>query len=159
MTKIYGSILIDSKLNKGSKFILIIPRKLQAYWKIGEQIYLAYGENDRAGYGKGLIKYSYRILMRVDNKERRDFYHEECVKANWSVRQLERQINTMYYDRILASKDKVSVANEIQQSEPKPEYERIIKDPYVLEFFDLEANPHFYEKILEQQRDFTAYKE
>jgi predicted nuclease of restriction endonuclease-like (RecB) superfamily len=163
----------------------------QAYWEIGEQIYISCGENDRAEYGKGLIKYlseeltkefgkgftaanlrnmrqfymtfpirytlcselswsHYRLLMRVDNKERRDFYHDECVKANWSVRQLERQINTMYYDRILASRDKVSVANEIQQLEPKPEYERIIKDPYVLEFLDLEANPHFYEKNLEQ---------
>jgi len=152
---------------------------VQAYWEIGEQIYLACGENDRAKYGKGLIKYlseeltkefgkgfnernlrnmrqfyltfpkrntlcaelswsHYRLLMRVDNKERRDFYHEEFVKANWSVRQLERQINTMYYDRILASRDKVSVAKEIQQLEPKPEYEKIIKDPY------------FYEKNLEQ---------
>ncbi len=45
---------------------------------------------------------------------------------------------------------RVSVANEIQQLEPKPEYEKIIKDPYVLEFLDLEANPHFYEKNLEQ---------
>ena len=88
--------------------------------------------------------------MRVDNKERRDYYHEECVNANWSVRQLERQINTLYYDRILASRDKVSVASEIQQLEPKPEYEKIIKDPYVLESLDLEANPHFYEKNLEQ---------
>lgn len=56
----------------------------------------------------------YRLLMRIDNKERRDFYHAECAKANWSVRQLERQINTLYYDRILASQDKDSVANEIQ---------------------------------------------
>ena len=51
--------------------------------------------------------------MRVDNKERRELYHEECMKAYWSVRQLERQINTLYYDRILASQDKISVANEI----------------------------------------------
>lgn len=55
----------------------------------------------------------YRLLMRVDNRERRDFYHEDSMKANWIVRQLERQINSMYYDRILASRDKVSVVNEI----------------------------------------------
>ena len=164
---------------------------VQAYWEIGEQIYLACGENDRAEYGKGLLKYladkltfefgkgftvrnlqmmrkfylmyrnantlcaqlswsHYRILMRVSDEKRRDWYTEECAKAGWSVRQLERQINTLFYDRLLASKDKEPVANEIQKTEPKPEYEKIIRDPYVLEFLDLPQNPHFYEKNLEQ---------
>jgi len=92
----------------------------------------------------------YRSLMRVPNDQARDFYLEECSKAGWSTRQLERQIYTLYYERILASQDKESVAKEIETLEPKPEYERIIKDPYVLEFLNLEANPHFYEKDLEQ---------
>ncbi len=186
------SLIRNTLISAQTKIATVVNSAMvQAYWEIGEQIYLACGENDRAEYGKGLIKYlseeltrefgkgftaanlrnmrqfymtfpkrytlcselswsHYRLLMRVDNKERRDYYHEECVKANWSVRQLERQINTLYYDRILASRDKVSAANEIQQLEPKSEYERIIKDPYVLEFLDLEANPHFYEKNLEQ---------
>lgn len=56
----------------------------------------------------------------------------------------------MYYNRILASKDKKSVAQEIEKTVPKPEYESIIKDPYVLEFLDLPANEHFYESNLEQ---------
>lgn len=56
----------------------------------------------------------------------------------------------MFYERLLASSDKESVAAEIQKTELKPEYERIIRDPYVLEFLDLPANPHFYEKDLEQ---------
>lgn len=63
---------------------------------------------------------------------------------------MQRQINTFYYDRILGSKDRVSVSREIQQLEPKPEYQKIVKDPYVLEFPDLEPNPHYYEKDLEQ---------
>lgn len=71
---------------------------------------------------------------------------EESDKSGWSVRQLERQINSLYYDRILASQDKESVTDEINHLEPKPEYEKIIKDPYVLEFLDLEPNPHFYKK-------------
>lgn len=78
------------------------------------------------------------------------FYVEESVKAGWSVRQLQRQINTMFYYRILSSKDKENVAAEIQTSVPKPEYEKIIKDPYVLEFLDLPQNEHFYESELEQ---------
>ena len=49
-------------------------------------------------------------------------FSNECAKAAWSVRQLERQINTMYYQRILASRDKIAVANEIQTTEPKPDF-------------------------------------
>lgn len=51
---------------------------------------------------------------------------------------------------MLSSQDKKSVSEEIQTLEPRPEYEKIIRDPYVLEFLDLEQNPHFYEKELEQ---------
>ena len=92
----------------------------------------------------------YRLLMRVPDEAARSFYAEEAVKSAWSVRQLERQINTMYYNRILASRDKDSVSAEIQTSVPKPEYENIVKDPYVLEFLDLPANEHYYESDLEQ---------
>lgn len=92
----------------------------------------------------------YRSLMKVADAKARSFYMEEAVKAGWSSRQLERQINTFYYQRILVSRDKESVAAEIQTTEPKPEYEKIIKDPYVLEFLDLPANEHFYESTLEQ---------
>lgn len=92
----------------------------------------------------------YRLLMRVEDRKARAFYMEEAVKSGWSVRQLQRQINTMFYHRILASSDKERVAEEIQTTVPKPEYERIIKDPYVLEFLDLPPNEHYYESELEQ---------
>lgn len=92
----------------------------------------------------------YRELMRVQDEAARQFYLEEAVKSGWSSRQLKRQINTMYYNRILASKDKDEVSKEIQTTEPKPEYEMIIKDPYVLEFLDLPANEHYYESDIEQ---------
>lgn len=88
--------------------------------------------------------------MRIENEEARRFYAKEAVQAGWSVRQLQRKINTMYYQRILASRDKESVAAEINLTEPKPEYEKIIKDPYVLEFLDLPANEHYYESTIEQ---------
>jgi len=92
----------------------------------------------------------YRSLMRVTDEAARDFYLEEAVKSGWSSRQLDRQINSFYYQRILASKDKTSVAAEVDALEPRPEYEKIIKDPYVLEFLDLPANEHYYESELEQ---------
>lgn len=92
----------------------------------------------------------YRLLMRVKDENARTFYMEESVKVGWSVRQLQRQINTRFYHRILTSKGKKSVAEEIQTTVPKPEYEKIIKDPYVLEFLDLPQNELFYESELEQ---------
>jgi predicted nuclease of restriction endonuclease-like (RecB) superfamily len=52
--------------------------------------------------------------MRIPDEQARTFYMEECAKSAWSVRQLERQINTMYYQRILASQDKALVAKGIQ---------------------------------------------
>ncbi len=164
---------------------------VEAYWNIGKKIYEVCGENDRAAYGKQVLKNisqklttefgegfdvtnlrkmrqfycvfqirdtlclelswsHYRLLMRVENDEARQFYTNECAKASWSVRQLQRQINTMYYNRILASKDKDEVAKEIETTVPKAEYESIIKDPYVLEFLNLPANEHFYESNLEE---------
>lgn len=92
----------------------------------------------------------YQLLMRVEDENARVFYTQEAVKSGWSVRQLQRQINTMYYHRILASKDKESVAREIQTTVPKPEYEKMVKDPYVLEFLNLPPNEHYYESELEQ---------
>ncbi len=186
-SKIRNSIIAAQK----RIYTAVNSAMVQAYWEIGEQIYIACGENDRAEYGKGLLKYfsdhltaefgkgftvanlrnmrqfymmypkrytlcselswsHYRILMRISDEKRREWYTEECAKSGWSVRQLERQISTMFYERLLASKDKGSVRNEIQTKEPKPEYEKIIRDPYVLEFLDLPENPHFYEKDLEQ---------
>lgn len=164
---------------------------VEAYWKIGKEIYEAGGENERAAYGKRILAElserltaefgkgfsernlqmmrrfyltfqnanalrselswtHYRELIKVADRDAREFYLEEAARAGWSSRQLQRQIHTMYYDRILASKDKDSVAAEIETTVPKPEYEQIIKDPYVLEFLDLPANEHYYESDIEQ---------
>ena len=60
----------------------------------------------------------YRLLMRVENKNAREFYTEEAIKSNWSTRQLERQINSFFYERLLSSQNKEMVSEEIQQLEP-----------------------------------------
>ncbi|MFA6143824.1 MAG: PDDEXK nuclease domain-containing protein [Sulfurimonas sp.] len=93
----------------------------------------------------------YRLIMRIDNPQARLWYTEESAKSNWSVRALERQIGTFYYERIISSKEKQSVIIEATnntknlQLTPKD----IIKDPYVLEFLDLKQNNAFYESDLE----------
>ena len=93
----------------------------------------------------------YRLLMRVENENARNFYLEESIKEKWSTRQLERQITTLFYERILSSKNKNKVAQEIYKLEPqRKQPEDIIKDPYVLEFLGLPENMDFLEKNLEQ---------
>ena len=93
----------------------------------------------------------YALLLRIENSNAREWYAQESAKANWSVRALERQIGTFYYERIISSKDKQPVAAEATnntkdlQLTPKD----IIKDPYVLEFLDLKQNNAFYESDLE----------
>ena len=176
---------------QGKVYAAVNSAMVNAYWEIGEQIYKACGKNDRAEYGKNLLRYlserltaefgkgfdesnlrrmrqfyltfpirdtlchelswsHYRVLMRISDKTARDFYTEECAKSAWSVRQLERQIHTMYYQRLLASRDKESVSAEIQTTEPKPEYEKAVKDPYVMEFLQIKPDTHVYESDIEQ---------
>lgn len=91
----------------------------------------------------------YRLLMRVENANARSFYLNECVKSRWSTRQLERQINTLFYERLLSSRDKAGVASEISTLEPGRTPEDVIRDPYVLEFLGLSPNADFYESDLE----------
>ncbi|MBS4456301.1 PDDEXK nuclease domain-containing protein [Tuanshanicoccus lijuaniae] len=92
----------------------------------------------------------YRSLMRVENDTARNFYLEEAIKSNWSTRQLDRQINSFFYERLLSSQNKEAVSKEINQLEKGKAPEDIIKDPYVLEFLNLEPNVDFYESDLEQ---------
>ena len=92
----------------------------------------------------------YRLLMRVENETARQFYLEEAVKSQWSTRQLERQINSFFYERLLSSQDKEGVSKEIVKLEPPKAPEDIIRDPYVLEFLGLSPNEDFYESDLEQ---------
>lgn len=65
----------------------------------------------------------YRVLMRVENENARKFYMQEAIKSQWSTRQLERQINSFFYERLLSSKNKEQVAEEIQTLEPTKEPE------------------------------------
>ena len=92
----------------------------------------------------------YRALLRVENETARNWYMEECIRSAWSSRQLERQISTLYYDRLLASREKAPVIAEAEKLTVSLEPENFIKDPYVLEFLDLKNYPALRETDLEQ---------
>ncbi|WP_386081271.1 YhcG family protein [Vreelandella sp. F11] len=93
----------------------------------------------------------YRTLLRVENPQARDWYLQEAINQSWSARALERQISTLYYERLLASQDKSLVAAEAQQNtqplaESAKEY---LRDPYILDFLNLQDKT-YQESQLEQ---------
>lgn len=94
----------------------------------------------------------YRLLMRVEKQEARVWYLNEAADQNWSTRTLERQINSLYYERLHMSRDKKPVIKEMQEKTAllAPDPKDFIKDPYVLEFLGLKDNPDFRESDLEQ---------
>ena len=143
----YGTALIKNlskKMTKefGKGFTVANLKNMRQFYLIFQKSYALRSE---------LTWTHYRLLMRVENENARNFYIEECIKSNWSTRQLERQITTLFYERLLSSKDKEKVLKEIYKLEPQiKKAEDIIKDPYVLEFLGLPENTNFLEKNLEQ---------
>ncbi len=95
----------------------------------------------------------FRLLMRIKNSQARLWYANEAASQGWSVRALDRQISTLFYERLLASQDKDSVAAEaeslIAQQAPSDPRD-FIRDPYVLEFLGARADANLYELELEQ---------
>jgi hypothetical protein len=82
---------------------------------------------------------AYVRLLSVKNENARDFYETEALRAGWSVRQLDRQIDSQFYERTALSKNKAAMLEKGQKALPKDRVlpEEAIKDPYVLEFLDL----------------------
>lgn len=91
----------------------------------------------------------YRLLVKVEKDNAREFYMEEAIKGNWSTRELERQINSLYYERLLMSTDKKGMIKDGRSTDEKMQANNIIKDPFVLEFLDVKQDEKLSEKELE----------
>jgi predicted nuclease of restriction endonuclease-like (RecB) superfamily len=91
----------------------------------------------------------YKMLISIEDNNRREYYELESVKNGWTGRELERQINSGLFERLLLSNDKESVM-AVARSQRLPELpHEIVKDPMILEFLGLERKPQYYEKDLE----------
>lgn len=91
----------------------------------------------------------YRMLIQIPDPDKREYYELETVNEGWTGRQLERQINSMLYERLLLSNDKESVLAVARKERTPESPQEIIKDPMVLEFLGLERKTAYYEKDLE----------
>jgi len=91
----------------------------------------------------------YRILLRVERDNAREFYLNESIKGNWSTRVLERQADSLFFERTLLSQDKKAMLLKGRETEDKMVPEQIIKDPFVLEFLNVRQDERLSEHELE----------
>jgi len=91
----------------------------------------------------------YKLLIAIHDADKREYYQLEAVNNCWTKRELERQINSLLYERLLLSNDKESVLAVARKQRIPQSPKEIIKDPMVLEFLGLEQKPTYYESDLE----------
>ena len=99
------------------------------------------------GFDPNLSWSQYRALMRVENTQARQFYEQEAIRSCWNKRQLERQINTLLFERLLKSHDKEGVLQLASEGLALANPRDAIKDPYVLEFLGLPESHRFDREI------------
>lgn len=94
----------------------------------------------------------YRTLLRVEDQAAREWYVAEAISQNWSSRALERQVNRLYYERLLFSKDRKAVRVEAEEkiAELPPSPRKFVRDPVLLEFLGLSETGRLLESDLEQ---------
>lgn len=129
LTMVYGKGYIEQNLRNMRQFYRVFPK--------------------RNALRSELTWTHYRLLMRIDKDAARQFYTEEAIVANWGTRELERQINSLYFERLLLSKDKKEMIKDGRATEEKMQAEDIIKDPFVLEFLNVKQDTKLSEKELE----------
>ena len=130
LTKDFGKGFDESNLRRIRQFYILFPKRATVWHELSWS--------------------HYKLLIRIDDKRVRDFYIKEAINGNWSVRQLEREINTFSYQRYLTSNGNHDVVDDTAKRELPADPKDIIKDPYVLEFTGLKPDSSFYEKDLEQ---------
>lgn len=91
----------------------------------------------------------YLVLMRIKNEEERRFYEVECLRQDWSVRQLKREYGASLYERLALSRDKQEVLRLSQEGQTVEKPKDVIKDPLTLEFLGLQRDSSFSESDLE----------
>jgi len=96
------------------------------------------------------LSYShFELLVEIEDPLKRAFYEVECIRANWSVRELKRQIATLYYERTGLSRNKKKLASLVEQTSEKQEARLPIRDPYIFEFLGLKSKEVMGESEIE----------
>ncbi|MEY8377691.1 PDDEXK nuclease domain-containing protein [Lachnospiraceae bacterium 56-18] len=91
----------------------------------------------------------YQVLMRIENRDERDFYENEAIRSNWNVNTLKRQFHSSLYERLALSRDKNDVMRLANEGAVPQKPQDILHTPYVLEFAGLEDRASYHESDLE----------
>ena len=117
------------------------------------RFYLLFPDQDNLAHMCAKLTWSHiRLIMRVENNQARDYYLQETAQQHWSVRTLERNINTLYYQRLLTSQMKEEVKEEmrLKTAEFQQDPHEFIKNPTVLEFLNIPTHYAYNENELEK---------
>ncbi|OGV50776.1 MAG: cytoplasmic protein [Lentisphaerae bacterium GWF2_44_16] len=139
------------------QFETFIPESTEAHKKVGTASPQSNSEHDNL---LQLLSYSHiEQLVDIDDETKRTFYEIECIRGNWSVRDLERQINSLYYERSGLSTDKKKLAKSLKRETVKTRPELTIRDPYIFEFLGLKpaevmSETHLEDQLLDKLQSF-----
>jgi predicted nuclease of restriction endonuclease-like (RecB) superfamily len=138
LTQKYGRGFSISTLRDIRQFYLVYANKKQIQHSV------------RGEFNLKLGWIHYRVLMRVKRQEARQFYEIEAVRNNWSGRELERQVNSLLFERLLKSKDKEGLLALSRKGQEIQKFEDTIKEPLILEFLGLPETHQLIESRLEE---------
>ena len=141
----YGSYLIKNLANKlipeyGSGFSVRILEQSRQFYRVYP---IANALRSQLNWTQ------YRKLIQIEDPDKREYYELESVNNGWNGREMERQINSQLYERLLLSNDKESVLAVARRERIPQSPQEIIKEPMVLEFLGLDRRAEYYEKDLE----------
>lgn len=165
LTKEFGKGFSETNITNFKKFYLkfkelAIPQTLSEEFKKQKQqtqsdessLLPQKGQTASAQFELRLLPWShYERLIRVEDKKAREWYAKEAFEQGWSFRTLNRNINTLYYERLLMSKKKRPVVDEMQDKTKAYQQDKLeyIKSPVVLEFLGLPEDTSLAESKLE----------
>ncbi|MDO8455772.1 MAG: PDDEXK nuclease domain-containing protein [Burkholderiaceae bacterium] len=153
----------EKRAEYGKRVLSDLARRLTAEFGEGfrlsnlrnfRQFYLGFSEYEIRHTACSELTWSHlRLLMRVEESKARSWYANEAVTEGWSVRALDRQISTLFYERLLGSQDKAGVNAEavaLMARDAPTDPRDFIRDPYVLEFLGAQPDAGLYEQDMEQ---------
>jgi len=160
LTEKYGKGFSTTNLWDFRRFYMVYadrrPENLRTLYGelvVPEKLHTVCGDSRREPFAdiSEVLSWShYRLLMRVENDHARSFYEIEAARNKWSTRELERQIASLLFERLLKSRDKKGVMELARDGNAFKKPLDIIKDPYVLEFLDLPESHRLMEGDLEE---------
>lgn len=146
----------NARAEYGSKLLQNLAKELEPEYGTGfkkrqlERARQFYIEYPNASALRSQFNWTqYKQLISIADKDKREYYELETANNNWTAREMERQINSLLYERLLLSNDKESVLAIARRERTPQSPTEIIKDPMILEFLGLKRDASFYETDLE----------